>query len=327
MDLLRLALERAKNRHEAIEVITTLLKKYGQYGPCGHRNKKLIYDNSFLIADSEGAVILELYGREWTWKEVRETTSISNIISFATDYDEASPNLGKNAGKIFHENGKINIFKTYSDWLYTTFAGGKERKKLFQEKFKEFSQLNLTAVIDILRTHKDENFHPAKGGNSSLCMHASDPIVRISQTAGSLIVEYRGKKEFNIFATGTALPCASFFLPVNFNMEEFIKDDTTPRGIFTPGSWWWEHELINRHLANRWYLFPQYKVERNNLEEKFLLSSVSKDGVREEYVENIRLFRERWLKKLKASPIERGHYLFKIYRGILNRKNELPFML
>ena len=58
MDFLRLALERAKSVIEAVTVITTLLEEYGQGGNCGY-DKQFFYDNSYLIADPNEALILE----------------------------------------------------------------------------------------------------------------------------------------------------------------------------------------------------------------------------------------------------------------------------
>ena len=59
MDLLRLALERAGNRHEAVEVIVQLLERHGQGGACSYERPKFTYDNSYLIADPAGAIVLE----------------------------------------------------------------------------------------------------------------------------------------------------------------------------------------------------------------------------------------------------------------------------
>ena len=57
MDLLRLALERSANAGEAAQMIIELLKKYGQAGPCGYRDKKFSYMNSFIIMDRQGIKI------------------------------------------------------------------------------------------------------------------------------------------------------------------------------------------------------------------------------------------------------------------------------
>ena len=50
MDLLRLALERAKTASDAMQLIIDLLGKYGQGGNCGY-DHEFHYHNSFLIAD------------------------------------------------------------------------------------------------------------------------------------------------------------------------------------------------------------------------------------------------------------------------------------
>lgn len=50
--LVRLGLERSKSAKEAVDVITSLLEKYGQGGPC-NQSKDLFYHNSFLIADNK----------------------------------------------------------------------------------------------------------------------------------------------------------------------------------------------------------------------------------------------------------------------------------
>ena len=48
MDLLRLALERAADRHAAVEVIVSLLERHGQGGSASHEHPGFRYDNSFL---------------------------------------------------------------------------------------------------------------------------------------------------------------------------------------------------------------------------------------------------------------------------------------
>lgn len=67
MDMLRLALERCKSAKEALDFLTDFIEKYPQGGNCGY-GKKFYYHNSFLIADSSDAYVLETAGKYWVWK-------------------------------------------------------------------------------------------------------------------------------------------------------------------------------------------------------------------------------------------------------------------
>ena len=62
MDLVQLGLERVEKSRQALDVITTLLGKYGQGGPCAKDDPSFMYHNSFLIADFKEAQILEIAG-------------------------------------------------------------------------------------------------------------------------------------------------------------------------------------------------------------------------------------------------------------------------
>src|SRR4051794_32288950 len=67
MDLIRLALERSRSAHQAVEVMGALIEQYGQFGS-GVPTKTHDaggYDGSFLIADPNEAWIVEAVGRRW----------------------------------------------------------------------------------------------------------------------------------------------------------------------------------------------------------------------------------------------------------------------
>ena len=87
MDFLRLALERSCTSQEALNCITSLLETYGQDACGGYQNKDFYYHNSFIIADSKEAWILETAGNEWVAKKVKQYGSISNGLTITDDYD------------------------------------------------------------------------------------------------------------------------------------------------------------------------------------------------------------------------------------------------
>ncbi|HQZ35138.1 MAG TPA: hypothetical protein PK020_11975 [Ilumatobacteraceae bacterium] len=81
MDLVRLALERGRDAAEAVDVVTSLLERYGQ-GGSGH-DPALVpggrsYWNSFLVASADAAFVIDTSGSQWEVEEVVEARAISN---------------------------------------------------------------------------------------------------------------------------------------------------------------------------------------------------------------------------------------------------------
>ncbi len=95
MDLLRLGLERGRTAKEALDVITGLVEKYGQFGSgIPTAGIEGAYDNSYLIADPREAWVLETAGRHWAARKFEDgTASISNALSLSTEFDLASNDL------------------------------------------------------------------------------------------------------------------------------------------------------------------------------------------------------------------------------------------
>ena len=84
MDLVRLALERASTAAAAVDVITSLLERYGQ-GGSGH-DPALVpegrpYWNAFLLADPATAFVIDTSGTEWAVEQIAEVRAISNRTS------------------------------------------------------------------------------------------------------------------------------------------------------------------------------------------------------------------------------------------------------
>jgi len=84
MDLVRLALERAAGAAEAVDVITSLIERYGQ-GGSGH-DPVLVPDgrpywNAFLVADCVTGFVIDTSGQEWAVEQVADVRAISNRTS------------------------------------------------------------------------------------------------------------------------------------------------------------------------------------------------------------------------------------------------------
>lgn len=71
-------MERSSNADEALEVMTKLLEKYGQGGPCSSTDEGFAYHNSFIIADCSSAWVLETCGKHWVAEKITSKTNNSN---------------------------------------------------------------------------------------------------------------------------------------------------------------------------------------------------------------------------------------------------------
>ncbi|XP_010792820.1 secernin-3 isoform X2 [Notothenia coriiceps] len=98
MDLVRLGLERADTAEKAVDVITELLKKYGQGGSCMEDQGSFTYHNSFLISDRKEAWLLETSGKHWA-AERRQ----ARIEAAGSRYCEGKKLLKKSNGHITAE--------------------------------------------------------------------------------------------------------------------------------------------------------------------------------------------------------------------------------
>ena len=90
-------MERGKTAFEALQVITELLEKFGQGGPCSDIMPEHTYHNSFLIADPKEAWVLETARTLWVAEKVTSGyRNISNCMSIRTKIDLMSQGLKDN---------------------------------------------------------------------------------------------------------------------------------------------------------------------------------------------------------------------------------------
>ncbi|RJP43065.1 MAG: peptidase family C69 [Desulfobacteraceae bacterium] len=250
MDLLRLGLERGNSADEALQVITDLLELHGQGGPCGYRDKRLRYDNSFIIADARRIWVLETAGRHWVAKKVGTFASISNCLTIGTDYDICSEGLENFALKkgLHSGGGRLDFKKTFDTRLVPYFAGSAGRLSASVACLRRFAGqdvINVAHMMEMLRSHSPGHTEPRNGSNGDVCMHAGG-FIRRSQTCGSMVSKLSKDNAIHFF-TGTSAPCISVFRPVSFDMDTDFSV-LNPDGETVDGSVWRRHEHVHRRV-------------------------------------------------------------------------------
>lgn len=157
MDLLRLGLERGGNAKEAVEVISSLLEKYGQGGPCSEGGD-WAYHNSFIVADGGEAWVLETAGRFWAAERVTEgVRNISNQLTITTKYDLATANLieeAKKSGLYKESDGPFNFARVFDE---SSMEAQNSRYCNGRKLLKKYSSNGTFGVSDMMNILRDED--------------------------------------------------------------------------------------------------------------------------------------------------------------------------
>jgi len=255
MDLIRLALQRSTSTAEALKVVTSLLKEYGQGGNCGFGHN-MFYHNSFIIADPDEAWVLETAGIHWAAKRVVNVYSISNAITLEDDFDMASDHLVSNAVEKgwCKDKKQFNFAKNYSDFLYTTFSDAHSRQNCSIDHLKQSTgSADVLTMFSALQSHGigSEPYHPGKKlTGAQVCMHTGFGPVRESQSVASLVADVTNHNQ-TYWITGTSAPCTSLFKPVW--IDAGIPDiGQSPTGEYDDTSLFWQHELLHRRILRNY---------------------------------------------------------------------------
>ncbi len=338
MDFLRLALERSCTAQEALNCITSLLETYGQDVCEGYQNKDLYYHNSFIIADSEEAWILETAGNEWVAKRVNQYGSISNGLTITDDYDLISKNaitFAKEQG--FYKSGKFSFMKVYSNPIMSWASGCKVRQKITMQGANR-ENFTVKSAIEILSSHhlSPQKFDLNKATTSDVCMHATGKL-NPSHTVGSMVVEIRKDKPLTIWLTGTSNPCVSIYKPFFFGDNGVLNEVyQVPDVKFDRKTLWWISERLYR-LGNLNYqnLKNIISEDQSRLQNEFieeeqkLIVESAEENTLQEFSKNSFQKAFKYLidwnnkaSKLSWRPTSWNPFYYFFWRG-LNRKVKL----
>lgn len=275
MDLLRLGLERGSNAREAVQVMVELLERYGQGGPCSHENPGFTYDNSFLVADRDGAVVLETAGRHWATEEVANgVRGISNGLTIDRFAEE------------------------YSNRIRTSVAGARTRRARTERGAT--GALGPGAMMSVLRDHGPGTapwWSLLNGTLHAPCVHGGG-LAASSQTTASLVADLRSDPIH--WVTATSAPCTSFFKPVR--VHEPLDLGPLPTDTYDPATLWWRHERLHRIMLRDFdLLHPDFARRRDECEVSWLASPPPSH----EAFESARRIEEDWLDHVAAGQVDR----------------------
>jgi len=254
MDLVRLGLERGRTAGEALDVMTSVIEEYGQFGSGLPTADPLAggYDNSFIIADSEEAWILESAGTEWVAKRIEAgTVSISNDLTIRTDWDRSSPDLVPSARARGwwpqDDEGALDFLVAYGD----ESPIGQSKRALALPRSETTKRLmdehvGTIAAAWMMRIARDRSSSPAVDNDGT----ASSCVAVLPQTEG----------QFPVFWWAPARPSISCYVPFFVDGAELpaivSEAGTYSEGVnppsqveadaFAEGSYWW----IFRDLAD-----------------------------------------------------------------------------
>ena len=227
MDLVRLALERSRTAHQAVEVIGALVEQYGQFGSAVPAKSHDLggYDNSFLVADPHEAWIVEAVGRRWLARRIRHgTTSISNQPTIRTAWDLGSPDIVDYAVEMGwwpeQLERSFDFARAYSDDRVPRQVSQLRLMRSRQLLVEQQGQITPQWMKRIARDHYEDTFlqgpyfDAADPDFHSLCMHSSAADFTWGNTASSCIaVLPRSVSELPVFWWTPGPPCNGCYVP------------------------------------------------------------------------------------------------------------------
>ncbi len=327
MDLLRLALERTKTAVEALELITSLIERYGQGGRCGYRQAGFRYHNAFVLADPQEAWVLETAGRFWVAEKVRSQRSISNVLSIGNEFDR----IGEGTLAYAQERGwckgkeDFDFARCFGSGLYRTLTGGVLRSACTLGTLQRHDgKIGWSACTEALRDHAG---HPLHAGwrMKMPCAHASWwPTRHAGQTTASMISHLHAEGSRHWF-TGTSSPCMSVFKPVVFDGKAW-DDLPRPSEGYDEESLFWRHERLHRLVlqdvaARR----PVFEAERAALESRCIGDLRSLEGMDWRAIwQEHRAMLPVWSERVERAGKSRWGGLYRLFWQRESRREKMP---
>lgn len=292
MDLIRLTLERSRSARQAVDVMSTLIEVYGQFGSGVPTKAHDIgsYDGSFIIADPDEAWVLEAVGQRWVARRIAQgTTSISNEPMTRMTWDMGSHDLIDYA--IDRGWWSANLRSSF-DFARAYIDDGVPRqvshlrvmrsRQLLREREGEITPQWMKRIA---RDHYEDTFlqgpyfDAADPDFHSLCMHASAADFTWGNTASScVIILPKSTGELPVFWWTPGPPCNGCYIPFFVHGSKLpnivshtgafgkrvVGANVTEEDTFSPHSYWWLfRELLDRVKGHPIASLPDHYAIRN----------------------------------------------------------------
>ncbi|MCX6085129.1 MAG: hypothetical protein NTX94_01650, partial [Caldiserica bacterium] len=249
-----------------VEMIIALLQQHGQGGNCGF-TRRFFYNNSFLVADTTDAWVLETVGKQWARKKVRGTGAISNLLTIGSDWDELSPGAEELAEQKHLRRGqdRMDFAASFSDPLFTTFSRAHTRRASSLEVLGSSGPATAATMKAALRQHDNPGYALSAGSVGSVCMHFGGLVG--DQTVGSMVADLDSSGPV-AWVTGASAPCVALFKPLVLDAEGAgsFGEEQQEEAL----NYWLANERIARNLHNN-YAEKHEAIERLRvpLEQRF----------------------------------------------------------
>ncbi|WP_329381496.1 C69 family dipeptidase [Streptomyces sp. NBC_01716] len=269
MELVRLGLERGGTAREALDVITSLLERYGQWGSAtvGAPHADGAYDNAYVLADPHEAWVLETLGRDWAARRITTgVTPVSNELSLRTDADLTSRGLRDAATAAgWPADRPLDVADAFTDPgtpLQVSHIRRRRARQLLAEGAATATGVGIGTAKRVLRDHLEDtflggpSFDAARPDFHTLCMHEHPSGFTWGNTAASLIVELHAEPGPLTLWWCPTTPCTGVYLPVPLEVETLPEALTLPlpgpsrdprdhpRATHDPASVWWQWQHL-----------------------------------------------------------------------------------
>jgi len=224
--------------------VVPLLGRQG--GDCFYK-ASMKYHNSYIIADTNEAWVLETADKYWVAERVNNIRSISNGYTIGKHWDLASTDLVKHAVEKgwCQSEQDFDFMQCYGDAGMREIVHCVERAECTTKlMLADSGKITVNLMMGYLKKHDGydlHNWNPDKQINT-ICMHAGPEVV--SQSTASYVGHLSYKACENWFNVGSS-PCISAYIP--FYMGYKIQEVLTKGGESYQGdSYWWKHEKLVR---------------------------------------------------------------------------------